>query len=285
MKPLLLALVVTTSLISCQSYNAKDGLPFTKDSLMGNWMLIRVNSSAKIESYNGDAIYTYRDSVVTPIVKNLELTAFNFQPKGVVTIDDGKIEKFTGNWTFTDKKELLMQYKYLIEKDKSRFTVLHYWNDSLKLENVLGKNQDTLFVTYILQKLRTNDSVPDLFDPALNKWRTHPAQPESNEAIKARLKQVINYYSGYFANVSYNRVPYFKMEKLLCPIKFYSGGIGMKKFRAADEWTKVFYDSTDAHKAHGMLDQAFDNLKGYPERGRDYAQEYFAALKMLVDVL
>jgi hypothetical protein len=285
MKPLLLVLFVTTTLTSCQSYNAKEGLPFTKDSLMGNWMLIRVINSVNVVSENGEALYTYRDSVLAPVVKNLELTAFYFQPKGVVTIDEGKIEKSTGNWAFTDKKELLMQYKFLLEKDKSRFIVKHYWHDSLKLENNIGKKDDTLYVTYILQKLRTNDSIPDLFDPTLNKWRTKPTQPESDAAIKARMKQVISFYSGYFGNLFYNRVPYFNIEKLLCPIKFYSGGIGMKKFKANDEWTKVFYDSTDAHKAHGMLDQAFDKLKGYPDRGGNYSQEYFASLKMLADVL
>ncbi|MFL5744020.1 MAG: hypothetical protein ACJ751_05110 [Niastella sp.] len=285
MRPVFSLLLVVISLSSCQFYNEKEGLPFTKDSLMGNWMLIRVTNSAKIVSGNSDALYEYRDSVMAPLNKSLELTAFNFQPKGIVTIDDGKIEESTGQWYINDNKQILLQYKYLVEQDKSLFTIRHYWHDSLRLQNPIGKNQDTLFVNYILQKLRTNDSVPDLFDPALNKWRTKPTQPESDEAIKARLKQVIDYYSGYFANISGNRIPYFNIEKLLCPIKFYSGGIGMKKFKAADDWTKVYYDSTDAHKAHGMLDEAFDKLKGYPDRGGNFAAEYAASLKMLVKVL
>jgi hypothetical protein len=284
MKPLLFALLIIISLSSCQSYNAKEGLPFTKDSLIGNWMLIKITNSVKVTSDNSDALYTYRDSVMKPLYNNLEMSAFNFQPKGV-TIDDGKIEKFTGQWFLNDNKQLLLQYKYLVEKDKSLFTVQHYWHDSLKLENAIDRNEDTLYVNYIFQKLRTNDSVPNLFDPALNNWRIKPTQPESDEAIKARIKQVIYYYSGYFGNISGNNIPHFNIEKLLCPIKFYSGGIGMKKFKAEDEWTKVFYDSTDAHKAHRMVDRAFDNLKGYPDRGRNYAQEYFAALKMLAEAL
>jgi len=279
----LLAILFFTS---CHFRNAKEGLPFTKDSLMGNWMLIRVNTSVKVVSGNSNALYDYRDSVMTPIFNNLEMTAFSFQPKGMISIDEGKVEKSTGNWLFTDdRKELLMQYKYLVEKDKSRFTVHHYWNDSLELENAIGRNKDTLYVKYILIKLRTNDSVPNLFDPALNKWRIKPAQPESDAAIQLRLKQVLYYYAGYFANISGNRIPYFNIEKLLCPIKFYSGGIGLKKFKTEDEWTKVFYDSTDAHKAHGMVSEAFDKIKGYPDRGRDYVQEYVAALKMIADVL
>ena len=284
MRPVFFLLFIIISFTACQSPNAKEGLPFTKDSLMGNWMLIRVTNSAKVESGNREALTNYRDSVMKPL-NNLELTAFSFQPKGIVTIDDGKIEESTGQWYINDNKQILLQYKYLVEQDKSLFTIKHYWNDSLRLENPIGRNNDTLYVNYILQKLRTNDSVPNLFDPALNKWRTKPAQPENDAAIKARLKQVIDYYSGYFANISGNRIPYFNIEKLLCPIKFYSGGIGMKKFKADDAWTKVYYDSTDAHKAHGMLDQAFDKLKGYPDRGGNFAQEYAAALKLLVNAL
>jgi hypothetical protein len=252
---------------------------------MGNWMLIRVTNSVKVVSGNSDALYNYRDSVMEPLYNNLEMTAFSFQPKGIVTVDDGKIEESTGQWFINDNKQLLLQYKYLVEEDKSLFTIKHYWHDSLRLENPIGRNMDTLYVNYILQKLRTNDSVPNLFDPALNKWRTKSVQPESDEAIKVRLKRVLDYYSGYFANISGNNIPRFNIEKLLCPIKFYSGGIGMKKFKAEDAWTKVYYDSTDAHKAHGMLDQAFDKLKNYPDRGHNYAQEYAAALKMLADVL
>lgn len=285
MRPVLFLMACITGFASCHTPNAKEGLPFTKDSLMGNWMLIRVTNSVKVVSGNSELLYNYRDSVMDPLYNNLELTAFHFQPKGIITIDDGKIEASTGQWFINDNKQILLQYKYLVEQDKSLFTIRHYWHDSLQLENPVSHNRDTLYVNYILQKLRTNDSVPDLFDPALNKWRTKPVQPESDEAIRARLKQVIDYYSGYFANISGNNIPYFNIEKLLCPIKFYSGGIGMKKFKADDAWTKVYFDSTDAHKAHGMLDHAFDKLKGYPDRGNNFALEYAAALKMLVNVL
>lgn len=285
MRPVYSLLLVIICLSSCELHNAKEGLPFTKDSLMGNWMLIRVTNSTKVVSGNSDALYNYRDSVMNPLYNNLEMTAFSFQPKGIVTVDDGKIEESTGQWYMNDNKQLLLQYKYLVEADKSLFTIKHYWHDSLRLENPIGRNKDTLYVNYILQKLRTNDSVPNLFDPALNKWRTKPTQPESDETIKVRLKQVLDYYSGYFANVSYNRIPYFNIEKLLCPIKFYSGGIGLKKFKADDAWTKVFYDSTDAHKAHTILKHTFSDIKDYPDRGKDYVKEYIAALKIVANTL
>ena len=93
MRPVYFFLLMIIFLAACQSDKGGKGLPFTRDSLMGNWMLIRVTNSIKVESGNSDALYNYRDSVMDPLYNNLEMTAFNFQPTGVVSIDDGKIEK------------------------------------------------------------------------------------------------------------------------------------------------------------------------------------------------
>ncbi|THU33492.1 hypothetical protein FAM09_25425 [Niastella caeni] len=279
-------LLMITMLASCESKNAKTGLPFTKDSLMGNWMAVKVTASLKImNSTRRTAFEDYRDSVMEPIYDNVELAVFQFQPGGVVTVDDGHVDKITGNWLYNDKRELLLRYKYLVEKNRSLFSVEHYWHDSLQLENVIPRNRDTMYVTYFMQKLRTNDSVPNLFDPALNKWREKPLHAEDPAAIKTRLKQVLYYYSAYFANISGNRIPVFNIRKILCPILFYNGGIGLQKFNKNDEWKKVFYDNSDAQKAHAMLSDAFSKITNYPDKAGDYVKEYVVALKLVADAL
>lgn len=288
MRPVHILILVVAFLSACQSgKNAKDGLPFTKDSLMGNWMVLRVKASLKsMNSERREELQDYKDSVMEPLYNNLELAAFRFQPASVITVDDGKIEKTTGNWLFNDtKKELLLQYKYLIQKNRSLFTVEHYWNDSLQLENVIPRNKDTMYVRYFLKKLRTNDSVPNLFDPALNKWRERPLQPESLQAIRLRMQQLLYYYTAYFANISGNKIPYFNLTKILCPIKFYNGGIGIKRYQENDDWTKVFYENQDAKKAYDMIVHAFSDIKGYPNKNGDYVKEYVIALKLVADAL
>src|SRR5581483_1525705 len=112
MKPLYFVLFAIPFLKSCSSRNAKEGLPFTKDSLMGNWMVIKVD--ADLLSFNSDryaALQNHRDSIMNTLNDNVELAAFHFQPANVVTIDDGKIEKSTGQWYFNGNKQLLLQYK------------------------------------------------------------------------------------------------------------------------------------------------------------------------------
>jgi hypothetical protein len=133
--------------------------------------------------------------------------------------------------------------------------------------------------------MKSNDTIPDLFQPALNKWREKAVQAESDDAIRARLKQTLYYYSTYFASIKFNKVRHFNTTKILCPVTFYSGGLGLKRYKGDDDWTKVFYDSLDAKKAHDMLDQAFSKMHSYPNKGDDFVQEYIIALKMVGDNL
>ncbi len=58
--------------------------------------------------------------------------------------------------------------------------------------------------------------------------RKTATRAESDQEIKARLKQVLNYYSAYFATLTSNKNSFFNINKIACPILFYSGGIGLK---------------------------------------------------------
>jgi hypothetical protein len=285
MKPIYTLLFVVTAIIACQTAEnnkpkANFHLPFRKDSLAGNWMIIRLTAAG-----NEKPSDELMDSVITPLKEKIVLTAFSFQPQGTLVIDEGKVGRTGGNWQMNSNKQL-----YITQKDTSQittpmFNIMRYRNDSLTLENVVRVKKENYAIKYILKRLRNNDSVPDLFAPALNKWREKPAQAENDEAIKTRLKETLYYYSAYFANISGNKIPIFNIDKILCPIKFYSGGIGMKRYKENDGWTKVFFDNKDAKKAHDMLDNAFSNIQGYPDKGGDYVSEYVIALKLVADLL
>jgi hypothetical protein len=285
MRPVQCIFIALTFIIACQSAEnnkpkANFHLPFRNDSLAGNWMIIRLSLPG-----NDRPSVELEDSVITPLKEKIVLTAFSFQPAGSVVIDAGKVARTSGNWQMNSTKQL-----YITQKDTSvlstpLFNIMRYRNDSLTLENVVKVKNENYAIRYIVKRLRSNDSVPDLFDPSLNKWRNKPAQAEDDAAIKSRLKQVLYYYSAYFANISGNRIPVFNTEKILCPIKFYSGGIGIKKFKTDDGWTNVFFDKKDAKKAHEMLDNAFTNIQGYPDKGGDYVSEYVIALKLVADLL
>jgi hypothetical protein len=284
-----IVLLGITAFAACQSAennNRKATLPrpFVKDSLTGNWMVTSITSDRKDKT---------EDTILNNLENYIALTAYSFQPNGTLLVDYATPGLTTGNWQFNNKnKQLLMQLNDTTEPSVS-FTVIRYQNDQLTLENnsilkipnLATNRNDTIHIRYITQRLRTNDTVPDLFNPTINKWRRKPTQAEDDAAIKNRLKESLYYYSAYFANIKGNKIPVFNIEKILCPIKFYSGGIGRKRFKENDNWTEVFFDNKDAQKAHDMLGNAFDNIKGYPDKGGDYVAEYIVALKMVADAL
>ena len=259
--------------------------PFVKDSLTGNWIISSVTSDRTNK--------TETDTNWLRLETKIALTAYSFQPNGTILIDYATPEFTTANWQFNNKsKQLTIQDKDTTVPVLS-LTVTKYQNGVLTLENnngviipnVITGEKETIHLQYIAQRLISNDTIPNLFDPALNKWRQKPTQAEDEAAIKNRLKESIYYYAGYFANVKGNKIPVFNPEKMLCPIKFYNGGIGRKRFKENDNWTAVFFDNKDAQKAHDMLGHAFDNIKGYPDKGGDYVAEYIVALKMVADAL
>ena len=291
MKPVhIIFLLSITAIAACQSagnnnHKALLPRPFVKDSLAGNWMItyISTNKETKIET----------DSTWNNLENEIRLTAFSFHPNGTLLIDYAPPQLTEANWQFNNKsKQLLIKYKDTSVPSLS-LTVLRYQNDQLILEdnrnrtifNFTTGKKEPIHLQYTVQRLRTNDTVPDLFNPEINKWRHKPLQAENDAAIKTRLKESLYYYSAYFANIKSNKIPVFNPEKMLCPIKFYNGGIGRKRFKENDTWTQVFFNNNDAKKAHTMLGNAFDNIKGYPDEAGDYVAEYIIALKLVADAL
>jgi len=280
MRPVYLLLFIAVYFTS--SCGPDNGLPITKDELKGDWIVVRTTTDDK-ELYE-----TITHEKLSELKHQTELSMFSFQPNGEVIVDYGTLENSIANWTFTNDQQLIMQVKNRKERNEANspiFTAIRYRHDTLVLENTVRGGKEHVLLKHTFIKLKTNDTVPNLFQPALNKWRVKPLHAEDDEAIKTRLKQVLYYYSAYFASFSYNKVPYFSIDKIYCPILFYNGGVGLKKFHKDDDWVKVFHDYPDAEKAHDMLSKAFSRVSNFPSRGNDYVAEYVVVLKMLADKL
>lgn len=280
MRPVLIFLFVL-ALTSCNLINTHDQeLPLTRKALYGNWIIIKLDSKSKNQKHE-----SMMQKAMEGLKDNIELGIFDFQKNDQLLIDDGKIEKAKAKWALNSDKQIFLQHKDLAASNPE-FTITLYRNDSLLLENILkNKSNEELHIRLLFKRLKVADTIPDIFSPALNKWRERSSHAETDIEIKTRLKQVLNYYSAYFATLSSNQIPFFNINKIACPILFYSGGIGLKKFHISDEWTKMFFDNRDAEKAHAMLNKAFSYIHNYPDKGGDYVAEYIIALKMVADEL
>jgi hypothetical protein len=248
------------------------------DSLAGHWIVLHVGISGTNEKYN-----SLLQAVVEPMKDQMELGMFSFKPGGNLIVDAGSKDYENGKWTVAGNK-LNIATKTLSSDRDLPFTVTRFVKDTLTIENIMDKKDDTLHIEYHLRKLRSTDSIADIFDPAMNAWRNKPLKPESNAAIKLRLKQLLHYYSAYFATFRHNKVSFFNRQKILLPLAFYSGGLGLTPFEESDEWKEVFYNTADANKAYKILEGLFDSLE-YPDEGNNFVLEYVIALERLSNKL
>ncbi|MBO9198980.1 MULTISPECIES: hypothetical protein [Niastella] len=282
MKPVYLFVFVFAFLSACQSNkNGEAGIPITKDSLTGNWMIIKLSTTSSKKEYEN-----MMKSVVNPMKNKIEGAIYSFQPSGTLLLDEGGLTLTNGNWQLKDNKQLLIQHQDSTSSPRTiPFSITGYRNDSLVLENIFENKKENLHITYTLKRLKYNYAVPDLFLPVLNKWRQKPLQPESEAALRLRLKQILSYYSAYFANISHNKILFFNTEKVQCPLMFYSDGLGLRPFIISEEWTKLFFDNRDAEKAYIILKQSFVRLKDFPDREKKLALAFSISLETLADDL
>jgi len=278
MKYIICFFLTAVAFCGCSSSTKKPPVASIQaDSLLGNWMIIKVDVTGSNDKYT-----QLMESIVGSLRNSLELSSLSFNTGGALQVDDGSIELTTGKWSLTADTFRII-HPTLGREDKP-FTIASLNRDSLVMQHSFDSEKDDLHVVYIFRKLTIPDSTLNIFDVANNTWRTKPVQPESEAVIRQRLKQMLAYYAAYFAIIQNNKIGYFNREKILVPLMFFDGGLGITPFEDAGNFPDLFYDEADAKKAHALLEKAFSNYE-YPDLGNKFVQEYIMALRQISDKL
>ncbi len=89
----------------------------------------------------------------------------------------------------------------------------------------------------------------DLLSPEENTWRIKPARKETEEQVKARAIQHLDYLIKYFACVKANKQGYFETGIISSPFVFYSHGLGLSRETPfALRWRESFFDEENANQ-------------------------------------
>jgi hypothetical protein len=243
------------------------------DSLLGDWMITNVEVSGNNQLKN-----ELMQSIVEPLKNTIELTALRFQINDLLQVDDGNVTISNGNWMLL-ANTLKIGHAFGETRDVP-FTIKKFQHDSLVMENVFEDRKDKLRVSYTMKRMYVPDSSINIFDMVQNTWRVKPTQPETEPAMRLRLKQMLAYYSAYFATLSNNHIPIFNREKIFCPLLYFDGNLEIRPFEKDDNWVELFYDIADAQKAHKLLEKAFSGYT-FPDLGNKFVQEYITGLKEL----
>lgn len=106
------------------------------------------------------------------------------------------------------------------------------------------------------------DSYSDLKDDPYsienNKWRVKPFQQETDEQIKERVLNHLDFWQNLFADAQEFDRPYVSYSWFDSPLVVAVNGVKLEFYNEhKDEWDQNFYDSVDASKGYQMMRKCF----------------------------
>lgn len=153
-------------------------------------------------------------------------------------------------------------------------------NDSMLLiRETVNKGTGNVPLIWNLKRIE-DKRAGKLFDETGNWWRQKAAAPETEEALKLRVKAALEYYALYFQIVSEDAT-YFTPRRVFLPFRYYQHGVMLAPFDQPTHFNAMFYDTTQARQGYEIISTAIDHYEGRFPKGENYVIEYSMFLKKL----
>lgn len=130
---------------------------------------------------------------------------------------------------------------------------------------VIADGKSSFYINLRPEKNIT-DNKNDIRSETLNEWRLKPAQPETDEQIKKRLINNLEFIAAYM-NVNRNSDrEVINIRGIKSPFRHAANGIVLNYWNEVDNfWKLIFFDENDAEKAFKMVKAGFDEPMTIPE--------------------
>jgi hypothetical protein len=187
--------------------------------------------------------YTYSSD---PDPDKSSLTPANFlelRSDKTFTADLGKFQ--SGHWDFKDQQLFL-------HADNGEINILLInFLKSKEMQVQTGKSSAANF-----DGLPVPDILKDPFSTLNNRWRKPATTNESDEQLKARLRNHCTFWVSYFSWALENELTTVDVRSTPSPIKIYGNGFTIKPYSDLPEiWKGYFYDSTNCIRATAILEE------------------------------
>lgn len=114
----------------------------------------------------------------------------------------------------------------------------------------------------------------DPYSKENNWWRIKPSQPESDEQIKKRVLNHLNFWRLIFHDADKYQRPYVSYNWFASPLVVASNGVVMKLYDdVKNEWDENFYDSVQAHRGYELMRKCFSKKIKYLETDNKYRRD------------
>ena len=147
----------------------------------------------------------------------------------------------------------------------------------------LENNQGSVQVSFTSDGLVHKRDLEDPYYPANNSWRIKPLLPESNEQIRARVRDCVHFYALFFKDNVQRRGTDISFIGLPGCFTWYNGGIALTAAIELDKnWTDCFFSNDQALKGYGMLNDFLQTHELiWPKHGGSWVKETQSVLEQM----
>ncbi len=132
------------------------------------------------------------------------------------------------------------------------------------------------------QKSITNDP----FYGSNNLWRKKPGKAETDEQVKARLLQCVQFYHKFLVDNLGREGKVVSFVGLPAIFKWYAGGISVTgKEKLAPKWINCFSNAAQAYKAHAMLENIIGKKYKWNKKETNWVKQDADVVKQIYDTL
>lgn len=255
----LLTIFLLVLLASCgNELSVKKDIP--EQVLPGDWLVLYAEH--KLKGLGQREIYgRLQDSIIE--AKGLKLVSFYTDHK-FRQLDNPDAN---GTWAMNGNRITIRNGGKGFDNFKTAF--LEFSHDTLQIIEYVDAEGEKIKLIWNLKKI----DQPRLFTTRNNAWRRKASKPETDEEIKARLAEMLDYYSYYYQLIAKESI-YFIKARVPLPFNYYQHAMGMRPLTGNSEFEKFFYDNEQARKAYEFLARAMAALKDKFPRGNNFVEEY-----------
>jgi len=212
--------------------------------------------------------------------------AFEMPYRGFCFFSDGTIVQNPrddirfGKWSVDDAGKLVtITYT---DGTKAQYTIEKITAKDMVLANKADKKNIEYGANGKVQKDITNDP----FYGANNQWRIKPAKPETDEAIKKRLQQALDFYGkflDYNVAMGVKTVTFSGIPSIFI---WYKGGVAVgPKEKVEQEWINCFYNREQALKSRDMIENIIGKKYKWDKNEPNWVKQDADGVRQIADTL
>ncbi|MEO8823043.1 MAG: hypothetical protein ABI366_05665 [Ginsengibacter sp.] len=162
-----------------------------------------------------------------------------------------------------------------------------YVIDRINKEQLLLSRTEKKHTSKLTYKA-TNTSWPESNKNAFSKqnyqWSQKPKKPETDEEIKNRVKESIQFYVYYFEGFVKGNTEQIDFNAMPNCLNWYQGGISIEnEDKLNQKWIDCFYSKEQALKGRQMLEDAIVKKYNWDEKETNWMKQLIPVLQQIHD--